>query len=453
MIRRFVVLVLLLGGAVLIEPLRVATEGVTAPKSLFLFGVLLLAADSFGALMHGLRMPRIVGYMLAGLALGPSVSDMVPGSVLHDLGLMKELALGLIGLLAGVELRLGDLRQRWRSMLGVVGGQTVVVIVVVLLAIVIGRDWIPFVAGMAWGPLLLVGLIFATMMALNSPMVTIALLTETRATGPVAKTTLGVVLLADVLGIVLFTLALSLAQGTFGRSGVPPGAVLGSLLWQITLSILAGAIIAGIATLYLRFVRLELVLVAVVLVFVTTALARALHFEVLLSLLVAGFLVENLAPVRASSLVRALEQIGSPVFVVFFALAGAELDLGHLEVLWPLVLGFVVVRMSGLYAGAWLGARLGGAEPVVQRDVWLGLVSQAGVALGLVVIVADRFPGLGAALQATVVGVIAINQALGPILFRLALARSGEMGAGQGTADTMKDYNKLPPGLMGAPGG
>ena len=77
MIRRLVVLALLVGGAVLLEPLRASTEGVIAPRSLFLFGILLLTADTFGALTHDAGLPRLVGYLLAGLALGPSVTGIV----------------------------------------------------------------------------------------------------------------------------------------------------------------------------------------------------------------------------------------------------------------------------------------------------------------------------------------------------------------------------------------
>ena len=115
MIRRLVVLALLVGVAVLLEPLRVPTEGVIAPRSLFLFGILLLTADTFGEVAHDFGVPRLVGYLVAGLALGPSVSSIVPAGVLEDLGMMKRLAVGLIGLLAGAELRLADLRERYRQ--------------------------------------------------------------------------------------------------------------------------------------------------------------------------------------------------------------------------------------------------------------------------------------------------------------------------------------------------
>ncbi|MGE3526969.1 MAG: cation:proton antiporter, partial [Gemmatimonadales bacterium] len=204
MIRRIVVLALLIGSALLLEPLRVPTEGVIAPRSLFLFGVLLLVADTLGTLMKGLGLPRIVGYLLAGMVLGPSVANMVPVEVLGDLGLMKQLALGLIGLLAGAELRMRDVQERWRGILYILLGQTLLVFLFVVPVTLLAREWIPFASGLSLSAAFTVALLFASMLALNSPMVTIALLTETGAQGPVAKTSLGVVLVADVLGIVLF---------------------------------------------------------------------------------------------------------------------------------------------------------------------------------------------------------------------------------------------------------
>jgi hypothetical protein len=165
---------------------------------------------------------------------------------------------------------------------------------------------------------------------------------------------------------------------------------------------------------------------AVVVVFATAAVLRR-PSELLLSLLVAGFLVENVAPVRAEPLVEALHLMAVPVFVIFFALAGAELRIQAFVSLWPLVLGAALLRLVSIYAGARAGASLGRAEPVVQRYAWTGLVSQAGVALGLATIVADRLPRIGVAMQTLIVGVIAFNESLGPIFFRRGLDRAGEI--------------------------
>ncbi len=430
MIRRLIVLVLLVGGALLLAPLRVPTEGVIAPRSLFLFGMLLLVADTFGALAHDLKLPRIVGYLVSGLLLGPSIAGLVPYSVLDDLAMMKSLAVGLIGLLAGMELRTEDLKRRWRAVLAILVLQTVAVLVIVTPAFMLASRWMPFTAGLAMVPLALLAVLFATMLTVNSPMVTLALLSETGAKGPVAKTTLSVVLVVDVVAIILFTIAFSLAQSAIAGGAEPAGGLALALEVgaEVGSSLFAGVVIGAILALYVRFVKRELVLFAVVLVFATAAAADVLHFELLLSLVVAGFLVENQAPEQAEPLLHALELVAGPVFVVFFAMTGAELHLESFLSLWPLVIGVVVLRSAALYAGNWAGGRLGGAEESVTRYGWMGLVPQAGVALGFASIVAAGFPEVGAGLQALTVGVITINTSVGPILFRAALGRAGEVG-------------------------
>lgn len=430
MIRRLVVLLLLVGGAFLLQPLRVPTEGIIAPTSLFLFGILLLVADTLGALAHDLRVPRIVGYIVAGAVLGPSLTGLLPAGVLHDMGMMKSLALGLIGLLAGAELRIDDLRQRWRAVLGILTFQAVFVGLAVIPTMVLLRPWLPF-PPMAFGAFLAVAALFAVMMMANSPMVVLAILSEGHSGGPLAKTTLTVVLVADVLVIFLFTVAMSGVSIATGVAGEAHGAgMFLGLSKEIGGSILAGAILGAVLTLYVRYVKRELVLFAVVVVFASAAAAEALHFELLLSLVVAGFLFENVAPVRAEPLLRALESIATPVFVVFFALTAAELALGSFASLWPVVLILVLVRGGAVWGANRLGARVGRAEPVVQRQGWTGLIPQAGITLGFAAIVAQDFPAIGAGLQALTVGVVTVNSTVGPILFRRALGRAGELEEG-----------------------
>jgi Kef-type K+ transport system membrane component KefB len=341
--------------------------------------------------------------------------------------MMKRLAVGLIGLLAGAELRVSDLRERYRVIGWILVLQTLTVLVGLTIVTLLGRAWIPFLAGLSPAPLVFVALLFAAALTVNSPMVTLALLTETKASGPLAKTTLGVVLVADVVVIVIFTAAFSLAQASLGgRTAGAPEILLG-LLGEVVGSIMAGALVGGVLTLYLRFVKRELVVFAVVVVFATAAAAQALGFELLLSLLVAGFLVENVAPVRAEPLVEMLHVMAVPVFVIFFAMAGADLRLQAFVALWPVVLTVALVRVGLVYAGTTAGARLGQADPVVTRYAWTGLVSQAGVALGLATIVADRLPRLGLAMQTMIVGIIAFNESVGPVLFRHGLDRAGEI--------------------------
>jgi Kef-type K+ transport system membrane component KefB len=180
--------------------------------------------------------------------------------------------------------------------------------------------------------------------------------------------------------------------------------------------------------LYLRFIRRELFIFAILFTLLGAELARLAHVETLLTLLVAGFVAENGAGGgRGTEFRHAMERAAAPIFVVFFALAGARLDPGALLPLWPVVLPLVLVRMVAIRWGTRRGGAWAGVPAPVAGRVWLGLVSQAGVAIGLAAVVADVYPTRGAALQTLLLATIAVNQTLGPLLFRFALARAGEL--------------------------
>ncbi len=190
-----------------------------------------------------------------------------------------------------------------------------------------------------------------------------------------------------------------------------------------------GAVLGGATSLYLRFVRSELFLFAIIVAFLGAEIANLLHVETLLTLLVAGFVTENATKRGSAELLHAMERSAAPVFVVFFALAGASIALGELASIWPLAVGIVAVRMLAIWGGCAIGARMGNASLFERRYTWMGLIAQAGVAIGLVTVIAEAYPERGAAMRTLFLSVIAINQLVGPILARLALVRSGEVSA------------------------
>jgi Kef-type K+ transport system membrane component KefB len=141
--------------------------------------------------------------------------------------------------------------------------------------------------------------------------------------------------------------------------------------------------------------------------------------------MVAGFIVRNMSQ-QGQALLRSVEQTGSVVYVVFFATAGADLDVPLLRALWP-----VALLLAGVRAGTtWIAARIASSAakdtPLLRSWAWSGLVSQAGLTLGLSVIVAREFPSVGVPFRALAIATVAINEMIGPVLFKLALDRAGE---------------------------
>ena len=178
-------------------------------------------------------------------------------------------------------------------------------------------------------------------------------------------------------------------------------------------------------TFYLRFVSSELLVVLMALGYGMTAGLHYLRFDPLLTFLIAGFVVQNFSR-QGQKLLHAVEQTSAIVFVVFFASAGAHLDVPLLRSLWPLALGLAVIRGAATWLAHRASTRVADDPPAIRRYGSAGLMSQAGLTLGLSMVIAREFPTFGPGLRSLCIAVVAVNEVIGPILFKLALDRNGE---------------------------
>lgn len=424
--RRVLTLVLLYAGMQLIVPLD--TSHGPGSTTLLIFGFLVLAAYTSGELATLIRLPKITGYLVAGLLFGPAVMGIVTNASIAELEPVSRLAVAIIAFLAGAELRWGELKERARTIFTLLTAEMVLSFTGIMLGLWLLRAHVPFLGDVTPVQALVLCALFASVTVVHSPAVTMALLAETRAHGPVARTTLGVVLVADVVVVLIFSGVLTLARSVVpapGGDGTALSAVM--IAWEILGSLLVGALLGGAVALYMRFVQRELMLFAIVVAFFGAEIARIVHVETLLTLLTAGFITENVTRTGGRELLQAMERSSVPIFVVFFALAGASIHVGELAMLWPLALVVVAIRATAIFSGTRIGSRLVGAPAVVRQNVWLGLISQAGVAIGLASILATAYPSRGGEMQTLVLSVIAINEIAGQILFSIALRRSGEV--------------------------
>jgi Kef-type K+ transport system membrane component KefB len=194
---------------------------------------------------------------------------------------------------------------------------------------------------------------------------------------------------------------------------------------EIVGSIAVGTSLGLALAAYLRLVGKNLLLVLVALGFGLSEFMRYIHIDPLLSFLVAGFVVQNLTS-QGDKLLHAVEQASSLVFIVFFATAGAHLDLPLLAALWPIALGLSSSRALVTILTARWASRIAADPPVIRRWGWSALVSQAGLTLGLSVIIVRTFPEFGEGFRSLVIATVALNEMVGPVLFKYALDRTGE---------------------------
>jgi len=179
---------------------------------------------------------------------------------------------------------------------------------------------------------------------------------------------------------------------------------------------------------YMRLVNRQLIVVFLALGFGLSEVMRFLHYDALLAFMVAGFVVQNLSR-QGEKFIAAIRQMGSVIYVIFFATAGADLDIPLLRSLGPVAVILVTSRAVITWGTGRLSSYLADDPPQVRKWGWSGLVSQAGLALGLGAAIAQRFPSFGDSFRALVIATVALNEMVGPILSKLALDRSGETSA------------------------
>jgi Kef-type K+ transport system membrane component KefB len=391
-------------------------------------GFALIAAVLVGAFAERVSLPRVTGYLLLGLICGPFGLNLITESMARDLRLFNGMAVALIAFIAGLEINFERLRPRLRQIASL-GGITLAVMYATLFpAIWAAWPWLPIAPDVSAFERVAFALVVTVIVISFSPTVTIAVMAENRARGPLSELTLAVVILGDLVLILSFTAAMQMAAWASGADAGGDVGLGAQVLWEVLGSFAFGAALGALFALYLRLVARELTLVLLGLCGVLTIVGSYLHFEPLLAALGAGLAVENIVPPRGDALKRAVERGALPILVIFFAAAGASLQLDALAELGALALAISVMRVGSMWLGtagarAWTGDRSPEA-----RSMWMGLVSQAGVTLGLSVIVATQYPTWGLRLQTLVVSLIAIHEVIGPVLFRGALAKAGEIG-------------------------
>ncbi len=389
-------------------------------------GFSLIAAYLLGGAVEWLRLPRLSGYLLFGLLCGPYLLNLITVAMARELQVVNGFALALIALVAGLELNASRLMPQLKVLLSV--GGIIIGGTLALLTLLLWGAWpwlsLPEVGGGA--SRFAAALVTACLVASFSPTVTIAVIAESRSRGPLTDLVMAIVVLADLVLILVFALAMQFARQTMASAPAEIGLSV-QLSWEIFGSLAFGAIVGAAFAFYLRFVGRELTLALLGVCTLLAIVAPLLHFELILASLAAGLVVENIAPPEGDELRVAIERGALPVLIVFFAAAGASLQLDVLAAIGGTALALAIARFFFIRGIAAAAVRAAGLGETPARFVWMGLISQAGVTLGLATITAVEFPEWGGQVRTLIVALTGLHVLAGPILLKAALRRAGEI--------------------------
>ncbi len=363
-----------------------------------------------------IRLPNVTGYLLAGLLLGPCVLGLLPAGFVHEMELVSEMALALIALTIGAEFDFSYLKKVGIAPLIIAlleAFGAMILVCAVLLALGFGIE---------------VSLLLGAIASATAPAATVMVVKQYKAKGPVTETLLSVVALDDAVALIAFGIAMAVVN-TLQHPGET------SIAWAVAkpfVEILGSAgvgIVLGLLfRIPLRFFKKSSnrLIITLAFTFMGTSLATMLGLSSLLLCMFMGATLINLCPDGADILDIA-DTVTPPIFLMFFVISGAELNLFILPKIGLLGVAYILARVAGKIGGASLGAVIARSKPTVQKYIGFTLIPQAGVAIGLSLMAAKVLPDIGETIQAVILCGTFVYELIGPVCTKLALTGAGEI--------------------------
>ncbi|MEA3361794.1 MAG: cation:proton antiporter, partial [Thermodesulfobacteriota bacterium] len=390
------------------------TEITTTAHILITFGGLFLLGLLADLAGRYTPLPRVTVLLLTGFILGPSLLDWLPAFTDKWFPLLTNSSLAMIGFILGQNMTREKLSELGHSVLAMSLG--VVIMTALLVFTILALFGVPINLA-----LLLAGIATAT-----APAATVDVVHEYRAKGKFTNTLLGIVAIDDAWGLLVFSLLLAVTQALGGSGGV--STIIATGAWEIGGAIIVG-IVLGLPMAYLtgRICPGEPTLAeALGLVLLCAGLALWLDVSYILSTMVLGAVVANFADHHERPF-NEIEGIEWPFLILFFLLAGATLHIEALVKVGLLGVAYIILRISGRLLGSWLGGWLSGAEPTIRKRMGFALLPQAGIAIGMALLAAQRFPEIKDIILPVVLGSTVIFELIGPVITRWTLMQVGDI--------------------------
>lgn len=410
-----------------------ASHSIAQVYPLINLAILLIAGFLGGLAVRKVGIPMVTGYMIAGVLIGPYCLKLLTSQDVHQLNYITDFVLGLIAFSIGEELEIKKLVRLGKDVVIITLGHVFLTLGLVMAgALLLGK---PFYYA----------LILGAIATSTAPAATLLVIKEFRAAGTLVDTLLASIILDDILGIVCFGIATSIADSIIHET---TGFV--AMTWPIVYEIGGSVILGTVMGLTLKFWidksnNDDFVLIGVIsMICLTCGIASKTHLSLLLANMIIGIILVNFASHhhRAFNSIKGPE---APMYVVFFALAGAILHLDKVPQIGLLGIIYILARSVGKVGGSAIGSYICKSEEKIRNYLGLALLPQAGVAIGFGLIVSRKFPTIGAEIITVVFAAVIVFELFGPIMAKVAIKRSGEAYQKKSPPTGFLDPSLIPP--------
>ena len=387
-------------------------------NSLLSAGLILILGFVGARLLKFVRLPNVTAFLIVGILIGPHMLDLVTPEIFAASEFFSNLVLGIIAFSLGENFRFDKIRQgmkqvMWISIVAALGAWILVSAALIVVLIAIEMPIYP-------------AIVLGAAASATAPAATVLVIREYRASGMLTELLLKVVAIDDAWCLIFA--AMAIAVGNAMRADVFQMSIVFAGLGEIFGALLVGGILGYLSSKLSKFIRTreELLIYTLGLVLFNVGLSIALEVSVLLSSMMMGLVMVNMAR-ENYKFFEVLRSVDTPLFLAFFIISGAHLDFGILYKMGIAGMLYVVFRTIGKVYGAKLGAKLSGAPKVVGDWLGLGLTPQAGVALGIGLVAKTTFPELGNYIFTIIAATSVVFELVGPLLTKYSLIKAGEI--------------------------
>lgn len=412
---------------------------IESTQFVLLLGIIMFAGAFGGWIFKKLKIPQVVGYIVIGIIIGSSGFRILEPGVISAMDPVSTVALSLIGFLVGGELKIGTIKKYGKQFVSILLFEAITpaIIVGTLVTLVV---WI-FTKDFTKANSL--GLILGAICSATAPAATTDVLAEYRTRGPLTTTIYGIVAMDDAVALILYTIASSIVTPLIGGNALSFGAQLLNIFRDIFGSILVGGAMGFILSLILRHLENEegrTLSFALGSLFLSTGICQLIDLDNILAAMSLGFFMVNFAPAKTKSVFKLVDKFTPPVYVLFFVLVGAKLNIWIITPFLGLIaLIYVLGRTLGKSIGSTFGAWITKAPVTVQKYLPFCLLSQAGVAIGLSIASGNDFANsIGPEVMLIITATTFIVQLLGPVCVKIGVTKAGEVGLNVTTDDILK---------------
>ena len=400
----------------------------------FYSGIILFTGFFFGELAGLIKLPKVTGYIIAGVFLNPQLFNIIPADITEHTNFITNISLSFITFSVGGTLLYSKIKSLGKSIILITVLEAEIAFLFVFIGLFfIAPLFIDISATDSMTYFLPLAILFGALASPTDPSATLAVMHEYKAKGVVSSTIMGVAAFDDIFGLLNFSIGISIAQVVVSGQGFSFVSSIGAPVYKIAGAIVFGSIMGFIFNFISIRIKKETAGNLIVLIFgillTSFGLAHYLGIDELLTTMTIGIIVVNFNKYQKRIFDILSENTEEIIFVLFFTLSGFALNFSVLFSYMPIVLIFVLLRFAGKYTGTRIGSRLSKADVKVRKYTVGGLIPQGGIVIGLALLIKQHqeFEHIADIVISVIIGATIVHELIGPVFAKLSLRKAGEI--------------------------